>query len=55
MESLKREACFSLNTLMSQSAPSEKSFTARVKTGQLLGSRGRDRMEGEDEGKDGGI
>lgn len=55
MESLKREACFSLNTLMSQSAPSEKSFTARVKTGQLLGSRRRDRMEGEDEGKDGGI
>ena len=46
MESLKREACFSLNTLMSQSAPSEKSFTARVKTGQLLGRRG--------EGQDGG-
>lgn len=42
---------------MSQSAPSERSFSAGVKTGQLLGRREwvGDRMQGEDEGKDGGI
>jgi len=38
---------------MSQSAPSERSFSVGVKTGQLLGGGSRDRIEGED-GRTGG-
>lgn len=52
-----RDWVLSLNTMMSQSAPSERSFSAGVNASQLLGrgGGGGGRMEGYDEGKDGRI